>query len=1291
VSLKAALGLDPSDLFAAAPSAPGTAVVLDGAEVVQERDGGTVGALVGAATAAGKTTVLVVRDDAVESLADSLRARGVAKPARLAVGSLSTTEIATLVAAVPDLARLATDPRANWLLSRLGLVELLLKGAQRGSNLPETLSSEAEVFATVWRSLIRQDERIVGGIAPDDREAAVVEVARQLLSTSQGPTLNGPALAMLRSDGVLVSYDRSAAWQTGDRFGSDVLRDFASARLFLLQGLSVLAGSSAPRWAVRATRLFAQARLARVVNSGESTFAAAWAELRAEFASLAANHGARWAELPWEALLTAGWAGPALTALTPALLADSEMRGEAIRTATLRFSRSGACDAAIGAPLVDWLVDTAGLLNAPRSHHDEPAVELVVAWLRGVARLDAAGDDISEFRSLRAKIRDALIAREIDRSDSERLEALALLGADQTDASRAVLRHIAQVAPGFLATVVENFDVATTMARVDLALLMELADAYYIERPSDNPWGSSLHDDGIRGHQSSGFNTPLAAWYLGPFAPLLQRAPRHGLRLINRMLDRGARARLASLLDLDNRAGRNLSHSFEGIDLDIIGMGPRKFIGDSHAWSWYRGSSVGPYPCMSALLALEIAIDESARQGVTLKEVATAVLRDATTIASLGLLFGFFVRHLEEITDELDCFLASPAIWELEFGRIASEGHIHVQRGDSEQLVNVDRRRWPPVDVAARLVILAQQRGDNLALLRLRAVGLRLVEAAGGDSAPPYVQQWAAHLDAARYSIQSDGDRRVLKLDLPESVTQAMESAHQRSANVAELLRLLHRYRSRHEPPYRPALAVLPTDVELVDDYHVAQRLETEFASDIESRDRLIRSLSGVAAAIIHKASKGTDPPLESVDWALQLLIQAAIHLGSRQRDYELSFSPDGADRQAALVIPLLFADFDDGVESSADISDVLAVLADALRAGIGSPSIEVRHYAAEGLRGLKGHSCKALPDGRCWHELVWSAIEAGARATTLGERTTEGTRQIEPITGDVCTTLANTPDDDLMLSHIAPTAIAAIDAARGDSCIRGRAAPLREALLHSLARAACHWARSHYEWRSEYQAAFASALLQWSVADDPPAIVRLAMDLTQSVEALGDYLHALAIVGTHEREVVPTLTELWPQLMAIGLRAVAAASKEERHRPTAKLVRSLVPSPSTLAYVDNIDAILRTAAAHWFPMTAVTEHIQTWLKHARGEMSSVDALVGFIKTQPIETQADPGLDWIRALIVDRDGSALTCGFLLVSWLSELRDSKALQVTANPSYRATVDALVLGNFSGARDLQQRDE
>src|ERR1035441_5934889 len=42
--------------------------------------------------------------------------------------------------------------------------------AQGGGGLPEVLASEAEVFGTVWNSLIRVDERIANGVSPDDRE-----------------------------------------------------------------------------------------------------------------------------------------------------------------------------------------------------------------------------------------------------------------------------------------------------------------------------------------------------------------------------------------------------------------------------------------------------------------------------------------------------------------------------------------------------------------------------------------------------------------------------------------------------------------------------------------------------------------------------------------------------------------------------------------------------------------------------------------------------------------------------------------------------------------------------------------------------------------------------------------------------------------------------------------------------------------------------------------------------------------------------------------------------------------
>ena len=125
-------------------------------------------------------------------------------------------------------------------VARLGLVEILLKAAQRGRGLPQVLSSEAEVFATAWTSLIRQDEAIVRGVSADDRELAVLQIARELLTDNRSLSVPGMALSSLRSDGILISYGRTKVWSTGDQFASDVLRDFAVARLLVREGIRVL-------------------------------------------------------------------------------------------------------------------------------------------------------------------------------------------------------------------------------------------------------------------------------------------------------------------------------------------------------------------------------------------------------------------------------------------------------------------------------------------------------------------------------------------------------------------------------------------------------------------------------------------------------------------------------------------------------------------------------------------------------------------------------------------------------------------------------------------------------------------------------------------------------------------------------------------------------------------------------------------------------------------------------------------------------------------------------------------
>ena len=523
--------------------------------------------------------------------------------------------------------------------------------------------------------------------------------------------------------------------------------------------------SAAPRWAIRATRLFAQAGLAQAAARGGS-IAERWVQLRAEFAELSTTHGARWAELPWEALLSAGWADRALSELTPVLLDNAEMQAEAIRTLMLRFSQAGACDPVIGAPLVSWLVDTAGMLDRPRSYRDDPVLELVLSWLRGVARLEVADYDVTPYRPLRSRVRDVLMSRDIERGENKRLESLALLGGESNETSATALLKFARRRPAFLAPVVESLDVAMLLSKQDPALLADLAEAYYLKQPSEDPWRDSLEDEGIRGHQGGGLGTPMAAWYRGPFLPLLRRDFPRGLALIHRMLDCGARGRENILRNLGNRFGGPASKQpeGEGVQLELLGAGRRVLVGDSHVWSWYRGSSVGPNPCISALVSLEMFLDELVQIDVSPRAIATRLLRDATTLATAGLVYGFLVRHIETVSDELDGFLAVPDIWELEFGRATSEGLLHVQGPEAPGLAGRDRRRWTPREVVTQLVLAAAQRGDDEAVERLRSVGGRLIEAAGGETAPPHVRLWAAHLDWDSYSLREQEGHHVLEL-----------------------------------------------------------------------------------------------------------------------------------------------------------------------------------------------------------------------------------------------------------------------------------------------------------------------------------------------------------------------------------------------------------------------------------------------------------------------------------------------------------------------------------------------
>jgi hypothetical protein len=732
--------------------------------------------------------------------------------------------------------------------------------------------------------------------------------------------------------------------------------------------------------------------------------------------------------------------------------------------------------------------------------------------------------------------------------------------------------------------------------------------------------------------------------------------------------------------------GGDPSEQFVGLELNFADSGSRNFVGDEHVWSWYRGSSVGPYPCMSALFSLEMFMDGCVRSGIDVRTLTARIMRGASTLASVGLCCGFLIRHVDKVSNELDNLLADPTVWELEFSRVSHEGSLHVQGADDSTVPGRERRGWMPLNVAMYLVVGAMQRRDDQRLKELHDIGTRLIQNAGGDNASPTVKRWAAHLDWKNYVLVEENGQLLIKAHVPEEVTEALAPVTEDIEWHQEMYRLLNRYRLRYATPYRFALAELPPDEELIKDVQAARCLE-KFAQN-ESSDPVRCAVSGVAAAVLHRATQDAMSEIlaTSLDWAGDLLVRFAVDLNPSSLNHPDAMYSLGGDRQAALALPLTVLSQGDVREEKKRTATFLT----AIEACTCSTSVEVRQCVAEGLRTLFDQPCGIESGGRCWHEGVWRAIEAGARRVVLGDFSEDGRADVQPITGDLVAQLRDAPARNLMFTYIEPAAICTMDAARTDTCIKSKAEVLRGALLQAYARSALVWAEHNYHRHKEQGAAFASAVLRSAMHGGPEIIIEIGAMLSNSPGALADYLDALVMASTYETGLVQSLSSAWPKLMEIALLPFREPKKYEHRYPARRQLDSLIPSPRTSGYFEDPEPVVKRARTHWFPMTAISQHLEDWLRYAHGDMHAVDALVGFLQTRPLPEQVRLGLEWVHKIVIDDDRTAATCGFLLVGWLHAIRGS-LVEDAPKRWYREIVDALVLGRYNGARELQALDE
>jgi len=193
------------------------------------------------------------------------------------------------------------------------------------------------------------------------------------------------------------------------------------------------------------------------------------------------------------------------------------------------------------------------------------------------------------------------------------------------------------------------------MARNNPQLLLALAERFYILDTGRHDSMRSLYG-GIRPHEKARSPTgPLAAWYYGPFWALLNTRLADALGLINRMLDHAAAARASAW------QASSEPQQAPGLELDLPGIGARWCAGDDQTWRWYRGGSTGPYPCVSALLAVERFADQLLDVGaIPAGDVVRLLLRDCRNLAMPGLVAGLLIRHQAQGGNLLDNWLAGP-------------------------------------------------------------------------------------------------------------------------------------------------------------------------------------------------------------------------------------------------------------------------------------------------------------------------------------------------------------------------------------------------------------------------------------------------------------------------------------------------------------------------------------------------------------------------------------------------------------------------------------------------------
>ena len=1339
VDFEARLGLPLSTLLYEL-SAPLRILVIDGADAVTEGMEDTFRYLVNAAAVSEVKVIAVSGMDSMQVVRDILDACFGEGLATYPVGPLTDTELDEIEKTFPELEGLNSNPRSRELLRRLVVVDLLVRGHLGGVPL-----TDADAMQEVWSGLVRRQERSDRG-HPDARESVLLRLAD--LSLKGGDrldvidSLDGTAVTGLRQDGLLHASVENP-FMIGPDFAHDEVRRYAVARLLLAErdpAASILR-AGAPRWALGAARLACQALLQQP-DTAATPLRGRFDTQQTSFDALVeAGHGTRWGDVPSEALITLVDSSGLIRDAWPKLRTNDNagLRRLARLVGQRHRDDNGVVNLNVVEPIIPLLLG-----DSEPWKSGEYASNLFREWLQAhvvagtpagqplrillrerLVRAYSEGDRrLREQQKAEEAARAARTPEDIERErefmeshqafslgigyggrrrrqrpevprvcrDEVFLELLALLGPDLGDEGKAILLRIARDAPSSLAPAVEQLFTGDALAGYQRGLLAQLTLAYYLDDEADGSSGYSLmEEDGIRDHhiRGGGLYAPLSAWYYGPFIALFSTDFRRGVAVLNRLLNHAALVRARTLARLYNNSpapGENDSSAYQET-FEITGT-PLRYVGDEQVWRWYRGTGVGPYPCISALQTLERACDQLVKVGVPIGTLVSLLLDGCENLAMIGLVVGLFVRHLEIADEWLDPYFTEPEIWRYEFRRIVDEGSMLA--ASSEGIEAPERRKWSLRDAAMFMALKAtDERADDLRELgetlidraRSRIEQQRDADTTGDEGrgsedielqlAP--VRAWASSLDRSTFQAYETVNGVYVQATPSEEVVQALQRGREDSERAAEDIRLNVRYYLKRDE--MRAETIEPH--ELAADLASARMLLETPSSFSVQRPWDVPALVAAAALdayLLRRVDVSDDALAFAADTVIRVSEGAAP---PGPIEFEGTYFEQGADRSAAGVLPLLLMPSAAPLRAIVDGTNGLAAFRRVSAAGLNlaqAVANEVRLHLARGLDHLWATPC--AQEGPCHHQVGWQIACETFRGCALGEWNPDiGRRAIVLLDEPLADALGNTPDDSILPSRLDASIRALAPASTANICVSTSARDLLTALLAAQRRSLLNHENRDLDPRGHHSLVSARALLTLAQHCDDTPLYEHINAYADNAALLCNLLRGLSAAAEETPDRAAAAREIWPSVIrnVLDLHNNGHTAFQDGLYGEMALAVLLPNRTPENAYMYRE---IRGKPIVWWEPLALESEVELWLATAAGKAHCVDQLIGFLRMLTEEDQARVGLPWASTLVLENPNHIASRSFYVADWLIEER-SAAAALGLSTRWQQVVDALVV--------------